>query len=173
MKPRRREPLSHGHNVASQKMKILNNSAAQVSNLASLKCFQASKMKHFSSLHHWLLLPICADTSASSDEPLITALEPMDLPLNSHVTVARPGLEHILLQNVYRLATGQPLTVTSPRPWSRGQVWPPEPRRDNYGGTVIKTVVIVSTSTQVLVAEVGQPAVSRYQQSSSTCLRKT
>jgi hypothetical protein len=136
-------------------------------------------MKHFSSLHHWLLLPICADTSASSDGPvssdeaLITALEPMDLPLNSHVTVARPVPEHILLQDVYRLATGQSLTVMSPLPWSRGQVWPPEPRRDNYGGMVIKTVVIVSTSTHVLVAEVGQPAVSRYQQSNSTCLRKT
>lgn len=102
-------------------------------------------------MHHWLLLPTGADTSPSdeelvaSDDPLITALEPMDLPLNSHVTVARPGHDHVLLQDVYRLATGSSLTVTSPRRWGPGQVWPPELRRDNYLGIDIPTVIIVST----------------------------
>lgn len=124
----------------------------EISNFSCFKYSQASQMKQFSSLHHWLLLPIGADTSRSSDEglatsddPLITALEPMDLPLNSHVAVARPGHGRLLLQDVYRLATGHALTVTSPRLWGPGQVWPAEPPRDNYREIAIKTVVIVST----------------------------
>jgi hypothetical protein len=88
-----------------------------------------------------------------SDDPLITALEQLDLPLDSHVTVARRGPYMVLLQDVYRLVKGQPLIVTSPRDWSPGQEWPLGPRRDNYGGVQIRTVVIVSIvfMTMILV----------------------
>jgi hypothetical protein len=84
------------------------------------------------------------DGLALSEDPLCTALEQLDLPVDSHVTVARPGPNRILLQDVYRLVKGQPLTFTSPRGWSAGKDWPLGPRRDNYGGVQIKTVVIVS-----------------------------
>lgn len=112
--------------------------------------FKASKKKHFSSLHHWLLLSISEEPSAPnnnalSSEPQMRALEPLDLPLDSHVTLAIPEPDQVLLQDVYRLVSGQNLTVTSPRHWSPGQVWPTGPRRDNYGGVQIKTAVIVST----------------------------
>ncbi|KDR16068.1 hypothetical protein L798_10080 [Zootermopsis nevadensis] len=109
---------------------------------------EASKKKHFSSLHHWLLLPISEEPSAPnnnalSSESLMRALEPLDLVLDSHVTLAIPEPDQVLLQDVYRLVSGQNLTVTSPRHWSPGQVWPTGPRRDNYGGVQIKTAVIV------------------------------
>jgi len=81
---------------------------------------------------------------SASNDPLINALEPLDLPLDSHVTVARPGPDQVLLQDVYRLVNGQTLTVTSPRDWSPGKVWPLGPRRDNYGGVQLNTAVIVS-----------------------------
>jgi hypothetical protein len=117
-------------------------------------CSQASKNKQFGSLHHWLLFDTYDDDLSSnpdgdglvlSEDPLSTALEQLDLPLDSHVTVARPGPNRFLLQDVYRLVKGQPLIVTSPRGWSPGKDWPQGPRRDNYGGVQIKTVVIVST----------------------------
>jgi hypothetical protein len=116
-------------------------------------CSQASKKKQFSSLHHWLLFPAYVDALSSnrdgdklvlSEDPLITALEQLDLPLDSHVTVACPGPNRFLLQDVYRLVMGQPLTVTLPRNWSPEQDWSLGPRRDNYGGEQLRTVVIVS-----------------------------
>jgi hypothetical protein len=104
-------------------------------------------------LHHWLLFPTYVDALSSnrdgdglvlSKDPLINSLEQLELPLDSHVTVARPGPDRFLLQDVYRLVKGQPLTITLARDWSPGQEWSLGPRRDNYGGVQIRTVVIVS-----------------------------
>jgi hypothetical protein len=121
--------------------------------MSHIVLFQASIKRQFSSLHHWLLLPISENISTSNNngdglalnnEPLITALEPLDLPLDSHVTVARPGPDEVLLQDVYRLVTGQSLTVTPPRNWRQMESFPAGPRRDNYGGIVFDTVTVVS-----------------------------
>lgn len=113
--------------------------------------FQASKDKQVTMLHHWLLLPVSTDSavSALSDDSLITALEPLHLPLDSDVTVAHPVHDHVLVQEVYRVVTGQSLTVTSPRDWSPAEGFPLSPRRDNYGGIVLPsaTVVIYRTFT--------------------------
>jgi hypothetical protein len=81
---------------------------------------------------------------ALSDDPLITALEQLDLPLDSDVTVAWPEPNRFLLQDVYRLVKGQPLTVTLPRDWSPAETFPVGPRRDNYRGTVFPSATIAS-----------------------------
>jgi hypothetical protein len=91
------------------------------------------------------------DGLVSSNEPLITALEPLDLPLDSHVTVARPGPDQVLLQDVYRLVTGQSLTVTPPRNWRQMESFPAGPRRDNYGGLLFDTVTVVSIVVNITI----------------------
>lgn len=79
-------------------------------------------------------MPLSADNAPflASDDALVTALEPLHLPLDSDVTVARPVHEHALVQEVYRLVTGQSLTVMSPRGWSPEGGFAVSPRRDNY-----------------------------------------
>jgi hypothetical protein len=84
------------------------------------------------------------DGPAFSDDPLITALEKLDLPLDSHVTVARRGPNQFLLQDVYRLVKGQPLTVTSHLDWSPAETFPVAPRRDNYKGIVFPAATVAS-----------------------------
>ena len=71
------------------------------------------------------------------------------MPLDSHVTVASPGsrLDQMLLQDVYSVKRGAPLTMTAPRPWSSGQQFPVGPRRDDYGGIVLSTATVVSLQT--------------------------
>jgi len=59
--------------------------------------------------------------------------------------VALPAGDHVLVQEVYRLVTGQSLTVTSPRHWSPGG-FPVSPRRDNYRGIVLPSATVVSVS---------------------------
>ena len=110
---------------------------------------QASQQKHLlSKLHHWLLVPLSADSAPflASNDALATALEPLHLPLDSDVTVALPAGDHVLVQEVYRLVTGQSLTVTSPRDWSPEEVFPVSPRRDNYRGIVLPSATVVSVS---------------------------
>lgn len=82
----------------------------------------------------------------SHEDPIISALEQLDLPLDSQVTVSRPGydVDKILLQDVYRIKSGLPLTITALRCWSPGQPFPFGPRRDNYGGIVLPTATVVS-----------------------------
>jgi hypothetical protein len=80
----------------------------------------------------------------ASDGALVTALEPLHLPLDSDVTVARPARDHALVQEVYRLVTGQSLTLTSPRDWSPEEGFPVSPRRDNYRGIVLPSATVVS-----------------------------
>ena len=101
-----------------------------------------------SALHHWLLLPVSADSAApvSTEDPLLTALEPLHLPLDSDVTVARPVGDHIVVQEVYRLVTGQSLTATSPRDWSPAEGFPVSPERDNYRGIVLPSATVVSVT---------------------------
>jgi hypothetical protein len=105
---------------------------------------QASEEKHFSSLHHWLLLS--GETLSSSEDPLITALEPLDLQLDSHVTIAHLGsnLKQVLLQDVYRIGRQEPLIISPPRDWTSGQLLSPGPRRDNYNGIHLRTSVLVN-----------------------------
>jgi hypothetical protein len=79
----------------------------------------------------------------SGDSSLIRALEPLNLPLDSHVTMACPGFDHVFLQDVYRLAD-QPLTVTSPRDWRPGRLLPPAPRRDDFNNIALRAGVTVS-----------------------------
>jgi hypothetical protein len=73
--------------------------------------------------------------------------------LDSHVTVASPGrrLGQMLLQDVYRVKRGAPLTLTAPLAWSPGQQFPVGPRRDNYGGTVLSTATVVSLQISLTV----------------------
>ena len=101
-----------------------------------------------SALHHWLLLPVSADSAApvSAEDPLLTALEPLHLPLDSDVTVARPVGDHIVVQEVYRLVTGRSLTETSPRDWSPAEGFPVSPERDNYRGIVLPSATVVSVT---------------------------
>ena len=72
-------------------------------------------------------------------------METLNIPLDSHVTLARSGSSsnNILLQDLYTFAE-QPLTVTTPRHWSPGRPWPPAPRRDDFNNVVLKTGVTVS-----------------------------
>jgi hypothetical protein len=99
-----------------------------------------------------LLLSTSGATPISNDDPLITALEPLNLPLDSHVTVARPGSDQMFLHDVYRLAD-QPLTVTSPRNWRPGRLMPPAPRRDDFNNIVLKTGVTVSVMAEPRVTD--------------------
>lgn len=107
-------------------------------------CYQASHEKQFSSLHHWLLLS--GETPSSSEDSLITALEPLDLQLDSHVTIAHFGanMKQVLLQDVYRIGRQEPLIITPPRDWSSGHHFPSGPQRNNYNGINLKTSVLVN-----------------------------
>jgi len=91
--------------------------------------------------------------TSSVPRSLVTALEPLEMLLDSHVTVASPGrrLGQMLLQDVYRVKRGAPLTLTAPLPWSQGQQFPVGPRRDNYGGTVLSTATVVSLQISLTV----------------------
>jgi len=93
-------------------------------------------------------VPLSADSAPflASNDALATALEPLHLPLDSDVTVALPAGDHVLVQEVYRLVTGQSLTVTSPRDWSPEEGFPVSPRRDNYRGIVLPSATVVSVS---------------------------
>jgi len=93
-------------------------------------------------------VPLSADSAPflASDDALASALEPVHLPLDSDVTVARPAGDHALVQEVYRLVTGQSLTVTSPRDWSPEEVFPVSPRRDNYRGIILPSATVVSAT---------------------------
>jgi hypothetical protein len=91
------------------------------------------------------------DGSALLDDPLFSALEHLDLPLDSHVTVARPGPNGILLQDVYRLVKGQPLTVTPHFDWGPPGAFPVAPRRDNYRGIVFPAATVASTIFIIIV----------------------
>lgn len=92
--------------------------------------------------------PISCNTS-SIPRSLTTALEPLEVALDSHVTVASPGhcVGQMLMQDVYRVKRGVLLTLTVPRPWSPGQQFPVGPRRDNYGGIDLSTATVVSLQT--------------------------
>lgn len=129
---------------------VINNYSADNSFLQPTDCkpkrlliFQASNRSFFRGLHFWLLLSTYGETPVSSDDPLITALETLNLPLDGHVTVARPGPGRVFLQDVYRLAD-QPLTVTSAREWRPGRLLPPAPRRDDFNNIVLRAGVAVS-----------------------------
>ena len=93
--------------------------------------------------------PPAASNTSSLPWSLVTALEPLELALDSHVTVALPGrrVGQVLLQDIYRVKRGVPLTLTAPRPWSPGQQFLRGPRRDNYGGIVLATATVVSLQT--------------------------
>jgi hypothetical protein len=91
-------------------------------------------------------LLLSGETVSSSEDPLITALEPLDLQLDSHVTIAHFGsdFEQIVLQDVYKVGRRDPLIITPPREWSSGQLLSPGPRRDNYYGIHLRTSVLVN-----------------------------
>jgi hypothetical protein len=83
---------------------------------------------------------------SSNEDPLITALEPLYLQLDSHVTIARVGanMKQVLLQDIYRIGYQELLTITPPREWSSGHQFPSGPQRNNYNGINLKTAVLVS-----------------------------
>jgi hypothetical protein len=83
---------------------------------------------------------------SSSEDPLITALEPLDLQLDSHMTIAHieANMKQVLLQDVYRIGRQEPLIITPPREWSSGHHFPSGPQRNNYYGINLKTSVLVS-----------------------------
>ena len=83
--------------------------------------------------------------SAVRLDPLLTEMETLNLPLDSHVTLARSGSSSnsVVLQDLYKFAD-QPLTVTTPCDWSPGRPWPPAPRRDDFNNVVLKAGVTVS-----------------------------
>lgn len=84
------------------------------------------------------------------EDAFIAALEPLEVPLDSHVTVTRPGSDgdQVILQDVYRIKRGSPLIFTPPRCWTPGQPFPFSLRRDNYGGIVLPTATVVSTQAR-------------------------
>ncbi|KAJ9593928.1 hypothetical protein L9F63_014642 [Diploptera punctata] len=135
--------------------RLLNTEYNHIAVIVDMSCKQsiqfmaeASKGKKFSILHHWLLLTDAMGEQGVLDlneDPLIASLENLDIPLDSHVTVARlkQDLESVILQDVYRLGDQPFLTVTTPFEWKPGQRWRPEPLRTNYRGAYIKTAVIV------------------------------
>jgi hypothetical protein len=87
----------------------------------------------------------------SHEDPLIAAVEPLDLRLDSQVTVALPGsgVDQILLQDIYRIKSGFPLIFTPLRYWTPGQPFPFSLRRDNYGGIVLTTATVVSIPASI------------------------
>lgn len=89
--------------------------------------------------------------SAPHEDALIAALEPLDLPLDSQVTVTRPGADvnQVLLQDIYRIKSGLPLIFTPLCFWAPGQPFPFSLRRDNYGGIVLNTATVVSTLANI------------------------
>ncbi|KAJ4445582.1 hypothetical protein ANN_12263 [Periplaneta americana] len=64
-----------------------------------------------------------------------------------HVSLARGGKDHVLLQDVYHVARGQPLIVTAPRYWQPSTNLPQPPSRTNYGGISIRTVTVLAEGT--------------------------
>jgi hypothetical protein len=88
---------------------------------------------------------------AFSDDSLIPALEQLDLPLDSHVTVARRAPNRVMLRDVYRLVKGQPLIVTLPRDWNLTDTFPVGPRRDNYRGIVFPSATVASITIITLI----------------------
>jgi hypothetical protein len=87
----------------------------------------------------------------SHEDRLISALEQLDLSVESQVTLSRPGpeVDTIILQDVYRIKHGLPLVFTPPRDWAPGHQFPSVTRRDNYGGIVFPTATVVSVWTNV------------------------
>ncbi|KDR16070.1 hypothetical protein L798_10082 [Zootermopsis nevadensis] len=87
--------------------------------------------------------------STPHEDALIAALEPLDLPLDSQVTVTRPGADvnQVLLQDIYRIKSGLPLIFTPLCDWAPGQPFPFSLRRDNYGGIVLNTATVVIGDT--------------------------
>jgi hypothetical protein len=76
----------------------------------------------------------------------MTALEPLDLQLDSHVTIAHIGanMKQVLLQDIYRIGRQEPLIITPPRDWSSGHHFSSGPQRNNYNGLNLKTSVLVN-----------------------------
>jgi hypothetical protein len=87
----------------------------------------------------------------SHEDRLISALEQLELSVESQVSVSRPGpeVDTIILQDVYRIKHELPLIITPPRDWAPGHKFPNGPRRDNYGGIVFPTATVVSVRTNV------------------------
>jgi len=86
------------------------------------------------------------NTLTSNEDLLIAALGPLNVSIDSHVTVAQPGsdLNKIMLQDVYRIKAGLSLIFTPPSDWSSGQPLPPMSRRDNYRGITLNAATVVS-----------------------------
>ncbi|GFG36262.1 hypothetical protein Cfor_12624 [Coptotermes formosanus] len=105
---------------------------------------EASNRTLFKGLHFWLLLHTSGQAPVSRRDPLVSDMETLNLPLDSHVTIARSGSssDRVLIQDMYRLAD-QPLTVTPPRHWRPGRPLPPAPRRDDFNNIILKTGVTV------------------------------
>jgi hypothetical protein len=97
---------------------------------------QAHRSNYIRRLHHWLLL----------SPPDSTSIGPIDVPIDSHVTVARQSrdAQWFSLQNVYRIKNGQPLITTAPHDWRPGETLPRTGRRDNYRGITINAATVVS-----------------------------
>jgi hypothetical protein len=84
--------------------------------------------------------------SPSSEDLLISALKPLNVSVDSHVTIARQGsnIKHVMLQNVYSIKAGLSLIFTPPCYWSPRQPMPLTSRRDNYGGIALNAATVVS-----------------------------
>jgi hypothetical protein len=99
---------------------------------------QACRSSYVGSLHHWLLLspPASAPTAAVGQ---------LDLPVHSHVTVARqaPDKNLFTVQSMYRIKDGLPLISTPPHDWCPGRTLPRPDRRDNYRGITLNAATVV------------------------------
>jgi hypothetical protein len=113
---------------------------------------QASRERLFGRLRYWLLL-------SSQGLPHLR-LEPVYLPLDSHVTVAYtvPGRDETVLRDLYHVGDGQPLSVTPPRYWSPQLQLPAGPKRTDYGQIALPTVTVVcgtySSDVTILLEQV-------------------
>ncbi|PSN55586.1 Ionotropic receptor [Blattella germanica] len=112
---------------------------------------KASEWKMFSSLHYWLLV-----SENLNSEDVSTLLNPLNIALNSHVTLAQLGKEPFSLQDMYRIRTTEDLTFTSSLKWNPGQVLRSRPPRDDYRGVSLTATVLIYNDTWENFLDIAQ-----------------
>ena len=110
----------------------------------------------FSRLHSWLILVesdysllnsnVSSRDLLNEEDPVYRALEPLNIPVDSQVFVARIEPGNVILQDVYKIRDELPLILTPRREWSLRNRFPLGPRRDNYGGITFRSATVVSIS---------------------------
>ncbi|KAJ4439298.1 hypothetical protein ANN_07420 [Periplaneta americana] len=105
----------------------------------------AEKSNHLKLLHQWLVLAMTYKPAPQGEEDQLTlTLEPLTLPVDNQLMVARPGShpEQILLQEMYRLAPHLPIITTPLVSWSPGQLLPDRVSRQDYHGIILNSALV-------------------------------